>query len=138
KKDGVSLQIISGYRTKERSETLFKNKVNSYLKDGYIEAAAQVEASKWVAPPGSSEHHTGLALDIVTPKYTTLNAGFANTDAAQWLYDNSYKYGFILRYPKGKEEITEINFEPWHYRYVGKGHAYEIKVNKLTLEEYLD
>ncbi|AMP21048.1 hypothetical protein AZF37_07620 [endosymbiont 'TC1' of Trimyema compressum] len=72
-----------------------------------------------MAYPGTSEHNMGLALDIVTPSYQVLDDGLADTDAAKWLKDNSYKYGFILRYPKGKEDITGVIFEPWHFRYVG-------------------
>ena len=79
----------------------------------------------------------GLALDIVTPDYQSLDDGFADTAAAKWLKDNSYKYGFILRYPKGKEDITGVIFEPWHFRYVGVEAATDITKNNLTLEEYL-
>lgn len=137
KKENIDLLISSSYRTKEESDVLHKRQVNYYLSLGYNKEEAVKEASSWVAPPGTSEHHTGLALDIVTPKYQNLDHGYANTDAAKWLKDNAYKYGFILRYPKGKEDITEITFEPWHYRYVGIEHAKKIYESNVCLEEYL-
>lgn len=137
KKENIDLLISSSYRTKEESDVLHKQQVNYYLSLGYNKEEAVKEASSWVAPPGTSEHHTGLALDIVTPKYQNLDHGYADTDAGKWLKDNAYKYGFILRYPKGKEDITEISFEPWHYRYVGIEHAKKIYESNLCLEEYL-
>lgn len=77
-------------------------------------------AGRYIAPAGGSEHQTGLAVDIVTPSYQILDDGYANTAAAQWLLENAADYGFILRYPRDKAEITGIWFEPWHYRYVGR------------------
>lgn len=104
-------------------------------KMSYLEAfRASAQA---VTIPGSSEHQIGLALDIVSDSYTLLEEGFADTDAGKWLADNSYRYGFILRYPKGKEDITGIEFEPWHFRYVGEPAATYIYQHNLTLEEFV-
>jgi D-alanyl-D-alanine carboxypeptidase len=79
-----------------------------------------------------------MALDIVTPGYQNLNEGFANTAAGRWLKKNAYKYGFILRYPKGKEDITGIIYEPWHFRYVGVEAATVMYEQGLTLEEFVE
>ena len=140
--DGINLTIISGYRTLERSQVLYDNKVAEYIAMGYDEASARVEAAKWVAPPGTSEHHTGLAMDIVSSdyytKYSDLVEEFADDPEAIWLKENCARFGFILRYPQDKVEITGINFEPWHFRYVGEEHAAKIMEQGICLEEYLD
>ena len=102
-------------------------------------ADAETEAKSWIAEPGTSEHHTGLAVDInseATPG--TANPSEVSEPLYQWLEDNSYRYGFILRYPPGKEDITGVNYEPWHYRYVGVENAEQIHEDGLTLEEYLE
>ena len=91
--------------------------------------------SAYVQPPGHSEHHTGLAADILAPGVGMME--MANTPEGQWLAANSYRYGLILRYPEGATEITGIAFEPWHFRYVGRAHAYYMKRNNLVLEEYI-
>jgi D-alanyl-D-alanine carboxypeptidase len=88
--------------------------------------------------PGYSEHHTGLAVDIVTPSYQVLNAGFAQTDAAVWMAQNAHRYGFIIRYPADKVDVTGIGYEPWHVRYVGIANAKAIFEQGLCLEEYLE
>jgi len=138
KNDGINLLLISSYRTVERSKYLFDKQVNKYLKKGYGQKQAEQEAEKWVAKPYMSEHHTGLSVDILTPKYTNLDHGYKNTTAAKWLFDNAYKYGFILRYPEDKQHITTYTFEPWHYRYVGLESASYMKKNNLCLEEFLN
>ena len=92
--------------------------------------------SQAVTVPGSSEHQIGLAVDFITDGYTQLDEGFSETAAGKWLAANSYKYGFILRYPAGKEAITSIEYEPWHFRYVGEDAAAFITENKLCLEEF--
>lgn len=135
--DGVSIFPCSAYRSVERSAYLFERQVQQYLDRGYSKEEAEIIAAHWVAPPGTSEHHTGLTLDFLSNESTTMNETFARTEAAQWLLENAESYGFILRYPKGKEQITGIVFEPWHYRYVGVRAAAEIMQNGLTLEEYL-
>lgn len=134
---GIELQICSSYRSKELQQTLFDNKYNEYLNQGYGEDEAYEKTAKIIAIPGTSEHHTGLAMDIVTPSYQTLDEGYADTDAAKWLAANAYKYGFILRYPEDKQDITKITFEPWHYRFVGVENAEKIKNSGLCLEEYV-
>ncbi len=141
KEDGINLTIISGYRTLERSRILYANKVAEYEAMGYDNETAKVEAAKWVAPPGTSEHHTGLAMDIVSSdyytKYSDLVEEFANDPEAIWLKENCARFGFILRYPQDKVDITGINFEPWHFRYVGEEHAAKIMEQGICLEEYL-
>ena len=102
-----------------------------------MEEAEKITATM-IAIPGTSEHHTGLAADIVTPTHQTLDPEFADTDAGKWLQENAAEYGFILRYPEDKQDITEIIYESWHYRYVGVDHAMAIKENGLCLEEYLE
>jgi len=125
--------IDEAYRTQERQEALFSDKVNAYIAEGYSEEEAHDLAKTWVALPGASEHQLGLALDINAEQDKCTN------DAVYlWLQENSYKYGFILRYPSDKFNITGINYEPWHFRYVGREAAKEIYTQELCLEEYLD
>lgn len=137
KEDGVTLAICSPYRDYDRQVVLFNRKVKTYMKRGMEEDDAYELASQTVAIPGTSEHQAGLAFDFISDDYTTLDAGFENTAAGKWLKENGMEYGFILRYPKGKEEITEIEFEPWHYRYVGVDAAREIMSQEICLEEYV-
>lgn len=136
KEDGVVLAICSPYRDLQYQERLFNRKIKNYIGRGMSYLEAYQLAGQAVTVPGASEHQIGLALDIVTNSYTSLDAGFANTAAGKWLKENSYKYGFILRYPLGKEYITGIEFEPWHYRYVGVEAATVIMQNEITLEEF--
>ena len=96
-----------------------------------------MEAARWVALPGTSEHHTGLALDIVSSSYTALTRRQEKTAEQQWLMEHCWEYGFILRYPEEKGDITGIYYEPWHYRYVGREAALEIRDSGLCFEEYL-
>lgn len=135
--DGVSLIICYGYRTIEQSRQLFEKQVNKQLTLGLSQEDAVIEARRWVAPPGTSEHHTGLALDIVTPSHQVLNHAFANTDAGIWMAAHSWEYGFVIRYPEDKQDITGITYEPWHVRYVGKEHAAAMHESGECLEEYL-
>ncbi len=134
--DGVNLYICSPYRTPEKQQLLFARKMKSYTMQGYSEAEAYDLASQTVAIPGTSEHEVGLAFDFIIPDYQQLDAGFGDTDGGKWLKEHAAEYGFILRYPKGKETITEIEYEPWHYRYVGEAAAKEIMGRELCLEEY--
>lgn len=127
-KDGIYLIGISGYRSYDYQQTVYDNNVK---------VEGEVKTSQYVAVPGSSEHQTGLVMDILSNEYSTLDAGFENTNAFKWLNENMSKYGFILRYPKGKEDITGYEYEPWHLRYVGIDAAKEIMEKGLTLEEYL-
>lgn len=136
KEDGVTLSICSPYRDQEYQTMLFGRKIKRYMSRGMSYLEAYQLSSQAVTVPGASEHEIGLALDIVTVGYTNLDEGFADTDAGKWLAANSYKYGFILRYPKGKEDITGIEYEPWHFRYVGVDAATVITKNGITLEEF--
>ncbi|MDD3192454.1 MAG: M15 family metallopeptidase [Oscillospiraceae bacterium] len=131
--DGVSLWIISAYRTLERQTELYNEKVTEYKNLGYSEADAKVEAGKWVAIPGTSEHCLGYAADLCS-----LEENFENSDQFAWLQKHCAEYGFILRYPKDKVNTTKISYEPWHYRYVGSNHAKIIMSQGLCLEEYLE
>lgn len=137
KADGVTLVLTSGYRSEERQKTLFVSMVQDYLGRGYSQADAYTATKRLRNIPGTSEHQTGLAADIITPDYWELDDGFADTAAAKWMVENAADYGFILRYPKDKTEITGTSFEPWHYRYVGVDDAKQIMEQKLCLEEYL-
>ena len=104
---------------------------------GVPEDRVEAEAARWVAKPGTSEHQTGLALDIVAAGYQILDEEQEDTAEQKWLMENSWKYGFILRYPSEKSDITGIGYEPWHYRYVGKAAAADIYRTGVCLEEYL-
>lgn len=138
KEDGIILQICSPYRDLEYQEVLFNKKIKFYMNRGMSYMEAYQRGSRVVAVPAASEHRLGLAMDIVSDNYTDLNEGFAGTAAGKWLAENSYKYGFILRYPKGKEDITGIDYEPWHFRYVGVDAAAVMTERELTLEEFWD
>ncbi len=134
---GLKPLICSSYRTMEKQKKLYNNLVKKYQNEGFSQENAKKEAAKWVAVPGTSEHQCGLAVDIVSTDYQLLNKEQENTAEQQWLMKNCYKYGFILRYPEDKVEITGIGYEPWHYRYVGEEAAKEIFEQKICLEEYL-
>ena len=130
--------ICSAFRAWETQEYLYQNKIQRVMsEEGLPEDQAAVEAGTVVAVPGTSEHQIGLALDIVSSEYMNLDEKQMETEDQQWLMENSWKYGFILRYPLDKSDITGIIFEPWHYRYVGKEAAKEIYEQDITLEEYL-
>ena len=135
--DGVKLVICSPYRDYERQIYLFQRKIKAYMKKKMSYLEAYRVTAQAVTVPGASEHQIGLALDIVTDSYQSLNEGFEDTKAGQWLAQHSYEYGFILRYPKGKEDITGISYEPWHFRYVGKAAAKYMYEHNLTLEEFV-
>lgn len=134
---GLKPVICSSYRTQAKQEQLFNHKVNQYLAKGYSDADARVEAGKSVAVPGTSEHQLGLAVDIVDLSNQNLDESQEKTAVQKWLMENSWRYGFILRYPNDKSDITGIKYEPWHYRYVGKDAAKEIYEQEICLEEYL-
>ena len=128
----------SGYRSKEKQRKLFDVKKTEYLRKGMSEEKAEQAASEWVARPGTSEHHTGLAMDIVDLNYQLLDKRQEQTGTQKWLMKHCTEYGFILRYPTDKKAVTHINYEPWHYRYVGKENAKKIAESGLCLEEYLE
>lgn len=135
---GLNPLICSSYRSRENQETLFQNKVNRLISQGYSKESAEVEAGKSVAVPGTSEHQLGLAVDIVDVSNQNLDETQEKTAVQKWLMDNSWRYGFILRYPNQKSNVTGIIYEPWHYRYVGKEAAKEIYESGRCLEEYLN
>lgn len=134
--DGKTLSVISAYRSYAKQKSNFERALNSYLAQGYSYDIAYKLTCEYYALPGSSEHQTGLCCDITT-QVGDLNDDFANTDIAVWLAENAHRFGFILRYPKGREDSTGINFEPWHFRYVGRKYATEIYESGQTLEEYM-
>lgn len=139
---GYSLRIVSTYRTVERSDYLYTSKVSEYQALGYSEKDAAVEAARWVAPPRQSEHNAGLAIDVVSRDYDQVYGDlmheFEDFPAFTWLSEHCVEFGFILRYPEDKQEITGITYEPWHYRYVGVEHAQKMQELGLCLEEYWD
>ncbi len=135
---GNAPYICSAYRTMETQCYLYENKVSRLIDAGLSPDDARLEAAKEVAYPGTSEHQLGLAVDIIDSDYTTLDEGQASTETQLWLMENSWRYGFILRYPEGKSEITGIIYEPWHYRYVGKDAAADIYESGLCFEEWLE
>ena len=137
KEDGVELMLCSAYRSVEKQQQLFDHSQQAYMAQGMSEEEAYAKTATETAIPGTSEHQTGLAADIVTPTYQMLDAGFADTPAGQWLSEHAAEYGFVLRYPQDKQEVTGIIYESWHYRFVGKTHAKLMKESGLCLEEYL-
>ena len=134
--EGLSPMICSSYRSWERQTTLFEKQVEKQQAAGLSYEDAYEKAKTVVAYPGTSEHQTGLTADIVATSHQMLDDSQADTPEQQWLMTNSWKYGFILRYPQGKSEYTGIIYEPWHYRYVGNEVAQYITENGLCLEEY--
>ena len=138
RKEGLSPIICSSYRTNAKQQKLYNNKVREYKRWGCSSEEAEEFASYWVAIPGTGEHETGLAVDIVSRDYQILDEKQEQTDVQKWLIDNSYKYGFALRYPTDKKDITMINYEPWHYRYVGVDNATYMKEHDMCLEEYIE
>lgn len=126
-------QISAGYRSVSYQKTLWDNKVYEYRQQGLSGADAQKATAKYVAVPGASEHHTGLAFDITVP-----GQSFPLTEQSKWLATNCWEFGFILRYTEEKQGITGINAEPWHIRYVGQPHARIMRDNDWCLEEYIE
>lgn len=137
KEAGMNIVICSAYRSVQRQEQVFGESMKDRVKNGMSYWDAYLETSKNVAEPGTSEHALGLALDLISNEYTELDERQQETREAKWLAENCYKYGFILRYPPEKTNITGIIYEPWHYRYVGEEHAKKITELGVTLEEYL-
>lgn len=135
--DGLNPYICASYRTMKKQKALFADKVKRVLLEGCPKDEAEDEAAKTVARPGTSEHQLGLALDIVDADDPQLETWQEDTPVQQWLMKNSWKYGFVLRYPPEKSSITGIIYEPWHYRYVGRQAAEEMYARGLCLEEYL-
>ena len=136
KSAGNKAVVVSAYRSHSYQAGLYERRVQRFVDQGYSRKEAEVEAAKRVAIAGTSEHELGLAMDIVDVNYQNLDKKQENTAAQKWLMANSWKYGFILRYPNNKSDVTGIIYEPWHYRYVGKELAKELHDSGLCLEEY--
>ncbi|MBE6838811.1 MAG: D-alanyl-D-alanine carboxypeptidase family protein [Ruminococcus sp.] len=132
KNDGIEIKVLSALRTIEYQQKLLDREIETYKNEGYSDDEAYKLATAGVAIPGESEHNAGLAADLCN-----LAENFENSDEFAWLDKHAHEYGFILRYPKGKQDITGIYYEPWHYRFVGVYHAKEIKDSGLCLEEYI-
>ena len=131
--DGVTLTPISGFRTFERQQSNYNSSVQSHMAAGATEEEATRLTGQYYALPGTSEHEMGLAMDI-----GVVNDSFADTPAYAWLQEHCVEYGFIYRYPQGYEETTGINWEPWHYRFIGQNHAREYtSLGMATLEDYV-
>lgn len=158
----TDIMVTSGYRTYLYQSGLFQQYLSNemttisedarrcfspdYIMENYTKKGltaltyedARTVVLSYSAYPGTSEHQTGLCVDFITSEMSGLTTAFENTEAFSWLVENAYKFGFVLRYPKGKEDITGYTYEPWHYRFVGREAATDMHFGNLTLEEYLD
>lgn len=132
-KDDVYMVVADGYRSHKEQEEVLKEKTKEYQKRVLIPWIAKMMAEKWVAIPGTSEHQLGIAVDINADAIHS-----SGQQVYQWLFNHAYEYGFIQRYPSDKSNITGINYEPWHYRYVGEDVAKEMFETDICLEEYLE
>ena len=130
---GLRLFVRDGYRSREEQQEILDEKREAYVSEGYSKATAKKKALKWVAGPGTSEHEIGIAVDINADAQSS-----SGEELYLWLEDNSYRYGFVKRYPSDKTQITGVNNEPWHYRYVGKEAAKTMYEKGWCLEEYLE
>jgi D-alanyl-D-alanine carboxypeptidase len=138
--DGITdTYVTSGYRSYTYQSQLFALYVNQEMSKNPTLSREQATAiaERYSARPGYSEHQSGLCVDLMTTTMGSLDVSFEKTAAFAWLQENAAQFGFILRYPKEKEDITGYTYEPWHYRFVGRAAALEIKAADLTLEEYL-
>ncbi len=124
--------VRDGYRTMEEQQKEMDEKIQAYMDEGYSRKRAEKTAEEWVALPGTSEHQLGIAVDINADK-----SRCSNEEVYKWLSEHAHQYGFILRYPLGKQSITGTSYEPWHYRYVGLEAAQEIYQQQICLEEYM-
>jgi len=136
KAEGLSPVVCSGYRTLDKQEKLFNRKVSAYVKKGRSKEESYTLARQTLSIPGSGEHCLGLAVDFYTRSYHQLERAFEKTPEGKWLREHAQDYGFTLRYDEGKEEITGIGYEPWHFRYVGVDVARYLKEHNLSLEEF--
>lgn len=133
REEGVYPVVREGYRIAEEQQEILEDRIQTYINQGYSRSRAERTAKEWVALPGTSEHQLGIAVDINADKSMC-----SNEEVYAWLAENAYKYGFILRYPLEKQEITGTSYEPWHYRYVGEEAALEIYEQGICLEEYFE
>ncbi len=134
----ATAHVISAYRTHAHQTQLYENRVQMFLNEGYSEDEARAAAATINAYPGTSEHESGFAVDIIDTHLWKLVSAQEDLPAQKWLLENSWRYGFTLRYPKNKTDITGVIYEPWHYRYVGEALAKELYESGLTMEEYFD
>ena len=133
---GFEYNILGGYRDRETQQSLLDSQIENLIAEGVSEEEARNQAKLNIDEPGMSEHETGLAIDIVSSEVTTRSNFDDTAPATQWLMENSYKYGFILRFPADKTGVTGVNYKPWHFRYVGVEAASFLHENNLTLEEF--
>ena len=131
--EGLYPTVREGYRTAKEQQRILDDKIYAYVREGYSRKRAEKLARAWVAIPGTSEHQLGIAVDINADKLKS-----SNEEVYSWLAENAHSFGFILRYPQEKEDITGTSYEPWHYRYVGKEAAEEIYAEQICLEEYME
>lgn len=131
--EGIDIRVKSPYRSYETQERLYNNEVNKWLGKGMGQAEAEDKAATIVARPGTSEHHCGFAID-----FNETNTSFEKSNAYCWMLENAADYGFILRYPEDKQDITAVIYEPWHWRFVGIDIAKEITLKNICLEEYIE
>lgn len=129
--------LVSGHREVAYQRELFEKKVQKYMAEGLDRAAAEQKTKEIVAVPGESEHHTGLAMDLPSQEHIILETSYANTINGRWLSENAWRYGFVIRYPEDRTDITGISYEPWHLRYVGKPHSELMHREGWCLEEYV-
>lgn len=137
REQGVDFVINSSYRSVENQQDIFNNDIDKYISQGFSKEIAFEKTAAFIQKPGYSEHNFGICADIVSQEYPHVEQGFEKTKAFKWLDENAHNYGFILRYPQKKQDITLISYEPWHYRYVGVENAKKIKQNGVCLEEYV-
>ena len=135
--EGPSMYVASAYRPYDKQREVFNATMQDWINQGYSPLNSYDETKKSVAVPGTSEHATGLAVDIISSEYEELDDRQGDTDEQKWLMEHCWEYGFILRYPEDKGDVTGIIYEPWHYRYVGETAAKEITEQGITLEEYV-
>lgn len=129
KEEGVSLASVSGYRSYSKQSTIYSRKKKT--------TGSTQKADALVALPGTSEHQLGMAMDVAQKGSSQLNAGFGKTKGGQWISQNAHRFGFVVRYQLGYEEITGYSYEPWHVRYVGKEHANAIYEAGVPMEVYM-
>lgn len=135
--ENIKIKVISGYRSPDYQQMLWERSISLEMWSGASCDEAIKKISRTLAYPGSSEHNTGLAVDLGTESADDVEDNFHRSAQGRWLSLNAEKFGFILRYPRMKEQITGIDFEPWHYRYVGREAAKIISSSGLCLEEFL-
>lgn len=142
RKAGHQMVVVSSFRSVAQQEKVKQDDIAKYMAQGFSAKESKQKSDEYVTVPGTSEHHTGLALDVIDAPWSDggngLEEAFYNTPGGKWLDENVEKFGFVIRYPKHKEDITHINYEPWHIRYVGKENAKYMNDKDLTLEEYVE